>query len=190
MSKKKQKEYHVRIIGHILDRDIMDKIGGLLEEFDSDVKNVRISYTSSFGFRGEGGPSCVDFYVEGPLEEMEQVIKKIKRIAENENCIVPFVIDRNMEVRYLFRIEGHIMDRDLMDRFSKRLEDLNVDIDTILIMYPSVRDYMREARPSFVEFYVTGEEKQVSIAIARIVNTAVENGSVIRGIEPLEPFEL
>lgn len=190
MSKEKLKEYHVRIIGHILDRNIMDKMGELLEEFDGDVRNVRISYTSSFGFREEGGPSCADFYVRGPPEEMEQVIKRIKEVAGSENCLVPFVVDRDMEVRYLFRIEGHIMDRDLMDRFSENLEDLNVDIDTILIGYPSVKDYMREGRPSLVEFYVTGEEKQVSVAIARIVSTAVENGSVIRGIEPLEPFEL
>lgn len=172
-------EYSIKIAGHILDKKIPQQIyqrnSQLIENDIIDIKNVKIYYPSCKAFKKEGGYSIMDFFVVGEKKHIEDAVRIIKNISEENKCRIIYMERMQDIARYHIQIAGHIIERDIMKKVSQIFMGKNIDLENVKIKYPSMKAFEDEESPSILDFYLVGSEREVDDAIESLENLVIEN---------------
>ncbi len=84
----------VKIIGHVLERDVIFKISDELKDLDVEVMHCDVSFAALKAGIEEKMPSVMRFYLVGAKEDREDALDRIKKIAEATECRIDHVKEK------------------------------------------------------------------------------------------------
>jgi ACT domain-containing protein len=84
----------VRIIGHILEREVIFKLSKDLDDIDVEVMHCEVSFAALKAGIEEKMPSVMRFYLVGAKEDREKALSRIKKIAEETECRIDYAKEK------------------------------------------------------------------------------------------------
>lgn len=85
----------VRMVGHILERDVIFKISEELKDVDVEVMHCEVSFAALKSGIEEKMPSVMRFYLVGAKKDQEKALVKIKKIAKATDCRIDHAKEKN-----------------------------------------------------------------------------------------------
>ncbi len=84
----------VRMVGHVLEREIIFKLSKALKDVDVEVMHCEVSFAALKAGIEEKMPSVMRFYLVGPKKDREKAVKKIEKLAKDTDCRIDYIRER------------------------------------------------------------------------------------------------
>jgi len=84
----------IRMVGHILERDVILKLSEALADTDVEVMHCEVSFAALKAGVEEKMPSFMRFYLVGTKKERNHGLKIVKKIAKETDCKIEHVRER------------------------------------------------------------------------------------------------
>jgi len=84
----------VRIVGHILERDVIFKLSEAIKDIDVDVMHCEVSFAALKAGIEEKMPSVMRFYLVGSKKDREKAVQKIEKLAKDTECRIDYIRER------------------------------------------------------------------------------------------------
>lgn len=84
----------VRMVGHVLEREIIFKLSKALKDVDVEVMHCEVSFAALKAGIEEKMPSVMRFYLVGPKRDREKAVKKIEKLAKDTDCRIDYIRER------------------------------------------------------------------------------------------------
>lgn len=84
----------VRMVGHILEREIIFKLSKALKDIDVEVMHCEVSFAALKSGIEEKMPSVMRFYLVGSKKDREKAVQKIEKLAKDTDCRIDYIRER------------------------------------------------------------------------------------------------
>ncbi|MDI6655617.1 MAG: hypothetical protein QME59_07025, partial [Candidatus Hydrothermarchaeota archaeon] len=84
----------VRMVGHILERDVIFKLSEVIKDIDVDVMHCEVSFAALKAGIEEKIPSIMRFYLVGSKKDREKAVQKIEKLAKDTECRIDYIRER------------------------------------------------------------------------------------------------
>ncbi|MFH1774193.1 MAG: hypothetical protein ABH874_04445 [Methanobacteriota archaeon] len=84
----------VRMVGHILERDVIFKLSEAIKDIDVDVMHCEVSFAALKAGIEEKIPSIMRFYLVGSKKDREKAVQKIEKLAKDTECRIDYIRER------------------------------------------------------------------------------------------------
>ena len=84
----------VRVVGHILEREVIFKLSEELKDVDIDVMHCEVSFAALKAGIEEKMPSVMHFYLVGAKEDREKALAIVKKIAKETDCRIDYAKEK------------------------------------------------------------------------------------------------
>lgn len=84
----------VRMVGHILEREVIFKLSEELKDMDVEVMHCEVSFAALKAGIEEKMPSVMRFYLVGAREDREKALVIVKKIAEETGCRIDYAKEK------------------------------------------------------------------------------------------------
>ncbi len=81
----------IRMVGHILERDVIFKLAEALKDVDAEVMHVEVSFAALKAGVEERMPSIMRFYLVGSQQDREKALEIVRRVAEENDCKIEHI---------------------------------------------------------------------------------------------------
>ncbi len=81
----------VRIVGHILEREVIFKLSEVLKDVDAEVMHCEVSFAALKAGIEEKMPSIMRFYLVGNEKDRKNAISIIKKLAKELDCRIEYI---------------------------------------------------------------------------------------------------
>lgn len=180
--------YLLNITGHILDDMIMDKLAQSVSGLGAEIEDVRIFYPSTNIYRYRGQPSTVEFSVSGHVDTVSRTLDKIRTFADRNDCEINYALhERTLDTGHI-EIQGHIIDRDVLNKLAEVIERGKYDVDyaNIEVGYDSIHECAHERGPSTLRMDLVGFGADFLEVLKRIRQITVQEGCTILTYRDIE----
>lgn len=152
-------EYHIRMAGHIIEKNIMPQLSQLFEEKNIDLEDVKISYDSMKAFEDKVASSILDFYLVGSEKILDKALDTLEEFAKANSCRFIFISRAEKEEFLHYTILGDIIEDRIMDEIAALFEDCNdIDVVDIEISYGSMKECAEKRGPAILDINLMGPE--------------------------------
>ncbi len=84
----------IRMVGHILERDVIFKLSKALDDIDVEVMHCEVSFAALKAGVEENMPSFMRFYLVGPKKDRDKGLKVVKKLAKDTGCKIEYIRER------------------------------------------------------------------------------------------------
>ncbi len=84
----------VRIVGHILEREIIFKLSEELKDMDVEVMHCEVSFAALKAGVEERMPSFMRFFLVGSKEERDKAVEIIRQLAEDTGVAIEYIKEK------------------------------------------------------------------------------------------------
>jgi hypothetical protein len=84
----------VKMVGHILEREVIFKLSEELKDMDVEVMHCEVSFAALKAGIEEKMPSVMRFYLVGAKEDREKALVIVKKIAEETECRIDYAKEK------------------------------------------------------------------------------------------------
>ena len=163
------------LTSHILDNSIMNDFLNVVLNNEVDLENIKITYDNVSYFKDKKLPSKAEFSLVGEISNIKQCENEVDQILLKSTIPLlsyPKKLSTDFS-KYKIKISGDIIDKKLMNEFSKITDLDGSEIENIIISYPSSKIYHNNQEKSILEFTLLTKNFNVSInEIRKIISEA------------------
>jgi hypothetical protein len=89
-----EEKTEIRMVGHILEREIIFKLSEKLKDVDVEVMHVEVSFAALKAGVEERMPSFMRFFLVGSKAERDRGVEIVKKLAEENGMDIDYIKER------------------------------------------------------------------------------------------------
>lgn len=89
-----EEKTEIRMVGHILERELIFKLSEKLKDMDVEVMHVEVSFAALKAGVEERMPSFMRFFLVGSKEERDKGVEIVKKLAEENGIDIDYIKEK------------------------------------------------------------------------------------------------
>jgi hypothetical protein len=89
-----EEKTEIRMVGHILEREIIFKLSDALKDVDVEVMHVEVSFAALKAGVEERMPSFMRFFLVGSKAERDKAVDIVKSLAEENGMNIDYIKEK------------------------------------------------------------------------------------------------